>query len=303
MWRLVILAALVAACSEPDYWAVKIGSGGTKGVAIWVSDSPVDEADQLFVTVESVELLGPDGTVVLSSVPQEIELLSLRNGRRALLASGDVPTGAYERLVLRLSSSRGAHHLTVRGVDRALDIEDPVVAIDGPFAVRSDVDLLVDFNARMSVLGDTLRPVCAATDAATARFVDGSVVDERGSPVADAVVSAQRTGNEVCSGRTDRTGGFRLGPVPDGPLTLVATGRGRGVATGTGPVLVLPPEDTGDLSGLATGSYVRLMQGGSLIAVAGIDDGTFTLRQVPSGSYDLEVWGAGGLLEVRAIVR
>ncbi|MFI5401564.1 MAG: carboxypeptidase regulatory-like domain-containing protein [Planctomycetota bacterium] len=291
MRRACLLLALAAACSEPDFWAISSGSGGTKAVAIWVSDSPVDSADELFVTIDSVEL-GPE---VLSSARREVELLSLRNGRRALLASAQVRAGTYARIVLRVSASRLG--------DRALDVLDRVVEIEGPFAIDRDTELLVDFNARMSVLGDTLRPVCTAADLATARFLDGSVVDERGDPVADAVVSAQRAGDEVCSGRTDADGGFRLGPVPPAPLTLVATARGRGIATGTGPVLVLRPEETGDLSGSAAGSYVRLMQGGSLIAVAGIERGAFTFRQVPNGSYDLEVWGAGGLLEVRTVDR
>ncbi|HEX5138707.1 MAG TPA: DUF4382 domain-containing protein [Planctomycetota bacterium] len=303
MRRLVLLAALVAACTEPDYWALKVGGGGTTGVAIWISDSPVDEADQLFVTIDSVELQGPGGSVVLASSPQEVELLSLRNGRRELLATGTAPKGAYDRIVLRLSSSRGAHHLTLDGADRALDVADPVVEIDGPFGINGSTDLLVDFNARMSLLGDTLRPVCTAADLATARFVDGFVLDERGRPVADAVVSAQRGGDEVCSGRTDADGAFKLGPAPAAPLVLVATAAGRGIATGAGPVLVLPPGDTGELTGHAAGSYVRLMQGGSLIAVAGIEGGAFAFRQVPSGAYELEIWGAGGLLEVRPIER
>jgi len=303
MWRLVIFAALAAACSEPDFWAISTGNGSTTGVAIWVSDSPVDEADELFVTVESVELRGPRGTEVLSSVPREIELLSLRNGRRALLASGDVREGTYDRIVLRLSSSPRAHHLTLRGEDRALRIEDALVEIPGPFAVDGETDLLIDFNARMSVLGDTLRPVCTAADLATARFLDGFVVDERGAPLAGAVVSAQVQGDEVCSGRTDADGGFRLGPVPDAPLTLVATAAGRGIAMGSGPVLRLLAAETGELSGLAEGSYVRLMRDGSLIAVAGIDGGAFAFRQVPAGLYELEVWGAGGLLEVREVGR
>ncbi|MCK6458957.1 MAG: DUF4382 domain-containing protein, partial [Planctomycetes bacterium] len=293
---------LCAACN-PDYWAFSAGSGGTKGVVVYVSDSPVDEADELLVTVDSVELVGPEGPVALSSAPQRIELLSLRNGRRALLASGEVREGTYDRVVLRLSSSRGAHHLSVGGAVRELEVEDPVVAIDGPFEIVEDTDLLVDFNARMSLLGDTLRPVCTAADLATARFLDGSVVDERGAPVAGAVVSAQRGGDEVCSGRTDTDGGYRLGPVPPGPLRIVATASGRGIATGPGPVLVLPPGDTGALAGQATGSYVRLMQAGSLIAVAGIEGGSFAFRNVPSGSYELEVWGSGGLVEVRPVER
>lgn len=295
MRRLVIVAALCAACTEPDYWAFSAGGGGTTGVAIWVSDSPVDEAEELFVTVGSVELRGPGGTTVLSSAPREVELLSLRNGRRELLASGKVRKGAYDRIVLRVVASR------MDG--RALDVLEPVVEIEGPFAIDRDTDLLVDFNARMSVLGGALRPLCAAADLATARFLEGSVVDERGAPVVGAIVSAQRAGEEICSGRTDEDGGYRLGPCPPGPLTLVATGRGFGIAAGLGPILVLGPEETGDLSGRATGSYVRLMQKGSLIAVAGIDGGAFTFRQVPLGSYELEIWGAGGLLETRPIDR
>jgi hypothetical protein len=303
MRRLVIVAALAAACTEPDYWSISVGSGGTTGVAIWISDSPADDAEELFVTFDAVELVGPGGTAVLSSAPRRIELLSLRNGRRELLASGTVPKGTYDRIVLRLSSSRGAHHLTLDGAARELDIEDPIVEIDGPFAVDGDTDLLVDFNARMSLLDGTLRPVCIAADLATARFLDGFVVDERGAPVAGAVVSAQRAGEEVCSGRTDADGGYRLGPAPAAPVVLVATAPGRAIATGTGPLLVLRPGDTGALTGQAAGSYVRLMQGGSLIAVAGIEGGSFAFRNVPSGSYELEVWGAGGLVEIREVGR
>jgi hypothetical protein len=303
MRRACLLVALAASCEEPDYWAFSSGSQGTSAVVIWVSDSPTDEADQLFVTIEEVALRGPGGDVVLTSMPQEVELLALRNGRRALLALARVRSGTYDALVLRLSPSPGAHRLASRGEDRALELSDPVIEIPGPFAVTDDLDLLVDFNVRMSVLGTALRPVCAAADLATARFVDGTVVDERGSPVAGALVSAQLDGEEAASGLTDADGGFRLGPVPRSPLTLVATARGRGIATGVGPVLVLPLEDTGALSGFAAGSYVRLMRDGALVAVAGVSDGSFTLRDVPIGSYELEIWGAGGLVETRAVAR
>jgi hypothetical protein len=91
--------------------------------------------------------------------------------------------------------------------------------------------------------------------------------------------------------------------VPEAPLTLVATAGGRGIATGSGPVLRLPAAETGELSGLAEGSYARLMRDGSLIAVAGVDGGAFNFRQVPAGRYELEIWGAGGLLEVREVER
>jgi hypothetical protein len=302
---------LLAACN-PDFWAFSSGSHGTTAVVVYVSDSPADEADEVFVTFDSVELRGGAGDASLSTTPQEVELLALRNGRRARLARADAPPGTYDALVLRLSSSRGAHRLTGGGVVHELDLPagEERIEIRGPFTLHEGraTELHVDFNARMSILEAggrfTLVPQCDGMDASAARFIDGLVVDDLGRPVAGAVVSAQLAGAEICSGRTDADGAFRLGPVADPDLTLVATAKGHGVTTGKG-VLALPRADTGVLLGVARGSYVRLLRDGALVAVAGVDPatGAYAFREVPPGPFELEVWGAEGLLETYPVTR
>jgi len=308
-----IVAALLAACSEPDYWAFSSGDDGTRAVVVWISDSPADDASELHVTFESVELRGGQRAVVLASGRQVVEVLSLRNGRRLRLAGADVPVGTYDRLVLSLSLAPGAHRLLTRDGERTLELAagDEIVDIAGPFVVRegADTGIQVDFDARMSVVEAggryELRPACRAMDLAEARFLDGLVVDDRGLPVAGAVVSAQLGGVEVCSGRTDADGGFRLGPVAEGDLTLVATARGYGIAVSrSGTVLELAPGEAGGIRGSAApdgGLEARLMRDGVLVAVAGIDAGTggYAFPEVPAGVYDLEIWGPDGLRELR----
>lgn len=56
---------------------------------------------------------------------------------------------------------------------------------------------------------------------------EGTVVDERGRPVADAVVSAVGTGRRAV---TDETGRYRLPLDPDRGATVVARHAGRGIA-------------------------------------------------------------------------
>jgi hypothetical protein len=307
-----LLLLLLAACN-PDYWAFSTGGHGTTAVVVYVSDSPADGADEILVTFASVGLTGGPGDVVLSATSQEVELLALRNGRRALLARAEVRPGLYDALVLRLSSAHGAHHLALDGATHPLDLPpgEERIEIAGPFLLHEGrtLELHLDFNARMSILEAggryTLRPQCDGMDVAAARFLEGTVTDDLGRPVAGAIVSAQLAGHEVTSGRTDPDGGFRLGPVADPDLTLVATAPGHGIATGTGSLL-LPRADTGELAGAAPGgSYVRLLRDEALIAVAGVDPatGAYAFSQVPAGAYELEVWGPGGLLDTYPAAR
>ena len=108
MRRISVLLALAAACSEPDFWAFSSGSDGTKAVVIWGSDSPVDDADELAVTIDSVELRGPSGTHVLSSTPRTIELLEElnRDGLTLLIVTHDAVLGARSRRCLGMRDGR-----------------------------------------------------------------------------------------------------------------------------------------------------------------------------------------------------
>lgn len=311
MRRAIMLCVLLAACREPDFWAFSSNTSGTQAtksgftaVAIWISDSPVDDAEAVRVTIAGVDLIGA-GRRRLSSERHDLELLELRNGRAARLVSTEVEAGRYDRLRLYLAG--GA--VRTRGVTHPLRLTAGHVDLEGPFLLRDgeSLELHIDFNVRMSVLEAdgtwTLRPRLALLDAAAGAFVAGAV------NVA-ATVSAQQAGMEVASTRPDADGTFRLGPLPAGTYALVVTAPGfsleveravalRAGATSAGHLFGLAPAASGALAGAAPPGtlLVRVLHDGDLVGIAGVAaDGDFRLPNLPAGSYGVEFHDARGLL-------
>jgi hypothetical protein len=303
----LVLALLLAACSEPDYWAFssRTSPGPNQGltiVAIWISDSPVDALESAFVTVDRVELDG----VALATAPRELDLLALQNGVRALLAERDVAPGTYDRLRIRLAP---AGHRVVRagGVTEPLQAVGTLIEVAGPFRLRADerLELQVDFNVRLSVTeaGGVWRldPQAVALDPRDAAAIEGMVTDAAGQPLALATVSAQLGGHEVASTRTAPDGSFRLGPVPASTYTVAVTAPGFApavdfavAAPSTGNGFVLAASAVGTLTGTAPvgATVARLERNGVLIALAGVDPfGAYSFDSVPAGSYDLRIGG------------
>jgi hypothetical protein len=318
MRRAILLCALLAACREPDFWAFSSNTSGTSGtrsgftaVAVWVSDSPVDTAEAVRVTIDRVELIGEQRRL-LSSARHDLDLLELRNGRAARLVGTEVEVGTYERLRLWLAGGE----VRAGGVTHPLRLAAHHVDLDGPFLLRDGegLELHIDFNVRLSVhFADevwTLRPRLSLVDASTGAFASGAV-----DPAA-ATVSAQQAGAEVASTRTDADGTFRLGPLPAGTYTIVVTAPGfraevrRDVAldagaTSAGHFFRLAPA----ASGAATGSappgtlFVHVLRDGVLFAIAGVSaDGAFTVASLPTGTYDVEYHDDVGLTATDRVV-
>ncbi|MHC4973017.1 MAG: DUF4382 domain-containing protein [Planctomycetota bacterium] len=312
MRRAILLCALLAACGEPDFWAFSSNTSGTQGtrsgftaVAIWISDSPVDTAEAVRVTIDGVDLIGAKHRR-LSTARHDLDLLELRNGRAARLASTEVEAGLYDRLRLYLAGGE----VRAGGRTHPLRLAQSHVDLDGPFLLRDGegIELHIDFNVRMSVLEAdgawTLTPRLSLVEAGAAAVVSGAV-----DPPA-ATVSAQQAGTEIASTRTDPDGAFRLGPLPAGTYALVVTAPGhapeveRGVAlhagaTAAGHVFHLAPAATGAVHGLAPSGtlVVRVLRDGALVAVAGVSAaGDFALASLPAGSYDVEYHDGAGLV-------
>ena len=130
---LLLLAVLVSgsSCGSPDFWYFQsITSGPNPGstlILVWLSDSPVDGAEAVEVTVERVELIGPDGPVLVSDQRRTVDLLTLQNGKRMKLAEGEVPEGTYERVRLTLATTLVVFGFAVAGVvmlksDKPIDL-------------------------------------------------------------------------------------------------------------------------------------------------------------------------------------
>jgi hypothetical protein len=311
MRRAILLCALLAACREPDLWAFSSNPSGTQGtqagftaVAIWISDSPISRAEGVRVTIDRVELIG-ERNRTLSNRRHDLDLLELRNGRSARLASLEVEAGRYARLRLHLAGGEvraGGRTHPLRLIARYIDL-------DGPFLLRDGeaIELHIDFNVRMSVLEAdgswTLRPRLSLVDTRSGAFASGAV-----EPAA-ATVSAQQAGTEIASTRTDAGGTFRLGPLPAGTYALVVTAPGfspevrrglvlRAGATSDGQLFHLAPADSAPVTGVApTGSHVAwVLRDGALVAIAGVSAaGNFT-ASLPAGSYDVEFHDDHGLV-------
>jgi hypothetical protein len=94
------LLGLLAACGGSGG-----GGGGSTGtLQVRMQDTPVDEADAVFVTVARVEVFraGEGGEVreTLVSTPAQYDLLLLQNGVSAVLGTGDFPAGDYTSIRL-----------------------------------------------------------------------------------------------------------------------------------------------------------------------------------------------------------
>jgi hypothetical protein len=165
--------ALVVSCNGSSHH-----SGGSGTVQVHLTDAPIDLSTVQSVTVTITGVLvyggGSDammpqvdggGAIALVTHPETFDLLTLTGGATALLASGEVPAGSYQRIRLEISSAT----LTYKdGSQVPLKIDSNKVDVPIPFHVAVDqtTGMTLDFNAGASVqVNDTasgtliLRPV------------------------------------------------------------------------------------------------------------------------------------------------
>ncbi|MEQ8244990.1 DUF4382 domain-containing protein [Fulvivirga sp.] len=99
LFTVLIVASVFVACSEDNESA--------KGrVSISITDAPIDDANvsAVFISINSVELKGPDGWTTLDSFeePVSIDLLSYQNGEVYFLTDEVIDAGSYSEVRLML---------------------------------------------------------------------------------------------------------------------------------------------------------------------------------------------------------
>jgi len=310
---LFLLALLLAACSEPDFYGFsstpRTGTvhprGGLTAFAVFISDSPLDEAESVRVVVDRLQLRGNRTTTELLAASRTLDLLALQNGVRALLAERDVAPGTYR---LRLVLAPAGH-----AVDGAPLLADGAREIDFEPALRLEaggrLELQIDLNARLSVVRAAgawrLRPAATLVDPRRAGFVEGAV-DAPG-----AIVSVQRAGEELASARVRADGSYRLGPLPPGRYDLVVTAPGREPAfdevevrdgdVSGGRAFHLDRAPFGRLEGRADpGALVHVFRDGHFVALLGADATGRFHADLPAGAYDVRTGDTALRLTVAA---
>ncbi len=282
---LALLLVLAAACGGGGQ-----GTGdsalGAANLRVLLGDSPVDEADAVFVVIDRVELIRHEGDedvfVVVNDEDQEVELLALQNDVTVVIGEGTFPPGTYAgmRLILvggkpgggkpprpvgdnRIVIGGETFRLTIpSGAQTGLKLHNPFTIEEGTFT-----ELMIDFNVRRSIvrLGRKdeyrLKPKLTLVQSTLRGAIDGTVTDaDTTAPLAGAVLSAQQGGSEILSTLSGSDGGYRLAPLSPGTYDVVASAEGYAPAliedapvTAGGIVagqdFALVPSATGSISG------------------------------------------------------
>jgi hypothetical protein len=245
------LAAVLTACGGG-------GDSATTGqVRLLLSDTPVEAADKVVVSIAEVVALRVDGDEVVEEVlvdsVQEHDLLELQNGVTAELAVKPLPVGEYQGLRLRLSGggspvgppgSPTPNYIVIGRDEFPLYTPSGTqtgLKLTGPFEVTADVltELVIDFNVRRSVVKRgkkdeyLLKPVLKLIQIVISGSISGTVESSDDTvELEDAVVSAQQVASgdtfhsEVLSAMVAENGTYRLSPVEQGTYDVVASAPG-----------------------------------------------------------------------------
>ncbi len=225
---------------------------GTGQLRLLLSDSPVDDADEVNLRVARVEVRRVTDTgsewVVLWRGDREFDLLSLQNERTAVLADNVLRVGTYDEIRLILAEGSGSPigapgyrspcDIVIDGVSYPIKVpsgEQSGLKMKGEIEIKRDTLtlILIDFNVRTSVVQRgkrmefLLKPVVKMYPVQISGSISGDVTDDADdSALAGVTISAQQDGNEMLSTRTASDGSYKLIPLREGLYDVVASKTG-----------------------------------------------------------------------------
>lgn len=170
-------------------------AGSDSSLSFSITDAPVEDAKNVFITVESLSLLDSNGawlTIPLKTT-SEIDLLHYQDGLTAPLAAlSQVPLGTYSQTRLILSESSPPRLVDLTGVEHSLKVpsgSESGLKINVPISVESGVakSMVIDFDLRKSIklAGNEnnpnskyiLKPVLRLIDPLAAGSLSGTVTN------------------------------------------------------------------------------------------------------------------------------
>jgi hypothetical protein len=183
------------------------GSSATSSVQVSLTDTPIEDADNVVVSVSGVAFK-PEGSapeVVESFAPRSIDLLQYQNGRTAILLQ-DTPmqAGRYQwlRLIIDTQPVVRDSYIVINGnecelnvpsgAETGLKMNRPIdVPVDGSLALTIDFDLRKSVHAPPGqrsgacTTGYVLRPTLRLVNDANVGAIDGTVSFEAGTVPSD----------------------------------------------------------------------------------------------------------------------
>jgi hypothetical protein len=196
---------------------------GISNVQVNMTDAP-GPYDSVFVDVQSVEITGPLGPVMLNTSAGIYNLLDLTNGNDTILATGSITAGTVSQIRLILGNN---NRVVISGVSYPLSTPSAQqsglkLQIHQTFIAGVTYMLLLDFDAQQSIVDHgngtySLKPVIRVIEQAISGSIKGVV-----NPAVPCLVQAITAADTVATA-TSATGAFLLQGLSAGLYTVVLT--------------------------------------------------------------------------------
>ncbi|MFB0517448.1 MAG: DUF4382 domain-containing protein [Candidatus Neomarinimicrobiota bacterium] len=230
------------------------GDTGTLTVLLTDVPFPADLVAEANVTIDSlvVHAMDSDTFITLSSNRQVFNLLDLRNGVTAGLASLEIPTGRYNQLRLIVDDSAASVILN-DSLSTSAPLEIPSGGKSGmklnikPFLqieAGIESELLLDFDVSKSfhtkgnldspggITGFIFSPVLRVVNLANAGRLQGTVTDSSSDTgIAGAQVSISTVDSVLTSTFTDTAGAYAIIGIPADTYSVEAAAAGYNTET------------------------------------------------------------------------
>lgn len=159
-------------------------SGSDTGkLTLGLTDGPVENAEQVVVTFNAVELHGAENKTITFDEPKAINLLAYQGEDRIVLLDDEVlQAGNYQWI--RLAVDEAGSYILIDGQQHPLDIPSGAqtgLKLNRGFTLAADgsTDFTIDFDLRKSVTlsnqGYKLRPTLRITDNLQSGTISGTV--------------------------------------------------------------------------------------------------------------------------------
>ncbi len=203
MIALPLSTALLTACGS-DSDSNSSAGNETSSVSMAMTDAAVDNATNLMLTVESIELKGEgEATTVIDVTddegnPLQFDLLALQGSESIdLFTNAELATGDYQWMRLHIDES-ASYLITDDGAQHSITIPSNAqtgLKVNTPFTLTdSEEEFVIDFDVAKSLTlanGEyKLRPTLRLLDVALVGHINGTVAPELLSSCESPVVYA-----------------------------------------------------------------------------------------------------------------
>lgn len=209
---------------------------------ILATDAPFDfeGVASAKLTVESIKLRQASGnSITVMNKEVTLDLLQLRNGLVDTLADIELPAGAYDEIMLIISSAsvdlKDGKHFDLKvpsGAQSGLKVfvsPDLVVTSGLSHDVLLDFDLSRSFVAQgpaNDIKGFNFKPVIRAVNLSKAGTISGIVLDMNEMALQGTTVTVTKDDQVVATAITEEDGSFKILGLPEGTYAVEAEKEG-----------------------------------------------------------------------------